>query len=211
MASVTLSDELTAALRAVMEVGLYRIATASAVVEMFTIFFFEFPVFIVLLEDRLTRSDQEVDRESEERGKKENNKDRECLHEDVGSTIGDIFNHPNNKSTPDDEEISEQELDDEIEAHICGCDRGDIREECASHLHERDENIHRRMGLIHNLNIGRNVLFANLIFAHALDHELEENHERDEEYARFYVQYAERVKYDPGNSSGCQQKPLTQG
>ena len=154
MAGVALSDELTAALRAVVEVRLYWVSASTAVVEMFAVFFVELAFLVVLLEDRLARTDQEVDRESEEWSKKEDDEDRECLHEDVGSTIGNIFDYPDDKCTPDDKKIREYEFYHEVETHVRGCDRGSIRDKSASHLEKRSDIVHNNRGLDPVLNIG---------------------------------------------------------
>lgn len=119
--------------------------TSGTVVEFLYVIhcLFHFLLFVVLFEKGGPGTDQEIDGESEYRREKEDDEDREGLDEDIGRTVGDILDNPDDESTPDDEKITEHELDAEIDAHI-----GRYSGECPDE--EGTDGFEKRKKIIHN-------------------------------------------------------------
>ncbi len=80
--------------------------------------FFYLFLFVILLKKAGSWTNEEIDRESEKRSKKEDDKNRKSLYENIGRTVGDIFDDPDDKCSPDDEKIPKYELYTKIYTHI---------------------------------------------------------------------------------------------
>lgn len=83
----------------------------------FVVFFeaLEGRFFVILFEECRVRSDQEIDWKTEDRREDHDQEDREYLEEDIGRSVGDVFDDPDDHSEPDDESVDHSELEREVE------------------------------------------------------------------------------------------------
>lgn len=118
--------------------------TSSAVIKLFQIIdrLYRLLLFVVLFKKSGSRTNEKVDGESKNRGKEKNDKDRKGLNQYIGSTIGDIFNNPDNESPPDDKKIAEYKLYTQVDTHIGRYFRKDSNEERTNYFKKGGNSIH---------------------------------------------------------------------